>query len=146
VIAFIASLLATVAMVGIVVAVGQRRPPGTPITWGEGFAAATFVFFLLFMAYGVVPHQWLNWADNELNWRKDAFFFGESGLSLFGRGRILFPKEVLRDIVATVIYGVFLGAQIYGWLWWQNRGRKRAEPPELVSPYGRPLLRLMKRT
>ena len=71
-VAFVASLLITVAH-------GRRRRarapgaarPARPLTWGEAFVAATFVFALLFMAYGVVPHQWLAWADNELGWRND---------------------------------------------------------------------------
>jgi hypothetical protein len=142
VIAFISSLLASLAMFAVVVLVGKRRAPGTPLTWGEAFVAGTFVFFLLFLLYGVVPHQWLTWADNELNWRRDEFFFGESGITFFGRGAIQFPKEVLRDIVATVIYVVFLVAQIVAWKWWQTRGQRAAsERPRLVSSFGRPLVR-----
>ena len=45
---------------------------GTPLTWGEAMVAATYVFFLMFWVYGVVPHQWLTWAQNELKWRSDA--------------------------------------------------------------------------
>ena len=37
---------------------------------------ATYVFFILFWVYGVVPHQWLTWADSELNWRPDRFIVG----------------------------------------------------------------------
>ncbi|MBW3576008.1 MAG: undecaprenyl/decaprenyl-phosphate alpha-N-acetylglucosaminyl 1-phosphate transferase [Actinobacteria bacterium] len=61
------------------------------------------------MAYGVVPHQWLTWAENELNWRSDQL--------LAGPGEIfttVLPFEltylVLKDIVATIIYGGFLAA------------------------------------
>jgi hypothetical protein len=151
--AFIASLLITVIMTGIVFFVGKRRPPGTPLSWGEAFIAGAFIFTLLFMAYGVVPHHWLAWADNELNWRKDAFGIPtgpipgiknhtlfEDGITFFGRGKILITKEAVRDIIATVIYGVFLVAHIIGWLMWQRRGRK-AEAPVELSAYGRPLLR-----
>ena len=47
---------------------GRRRPVGAPLSWGEAIAAATLVFGLMFWSYGVVPHQWLQWANNELQW------------------------------------------------------------------------------
>ena len=56
--AFITSLAVTGLMVGIVILVGKRRQPGTPLTWGEAFIAATFAFALLLMIYGVVPDRW----------------------------------------------------------------------------------------
>lgn len=142
-VAFLASIIGLVAMVAIAVAVARRRPLGTPLTWGEGFLAATYVFFALFLAYGVVPHQWLSWADNELKWRRDVFFFGENGITFFGRGRILFPKEVMRDIVASALYIVFLLGQIALWLWWQKRekGGRSGGRPQLVSAFGRPIVK-----
>ncbi len=140
-VALLVSVLVLLAMVGIVVRIAVNRPPNSTLTWGEAFLAATFVFTLLFVAYGVVPHQWLAWADNELGWRKDSFFFGEDGISFFGRGRILIPQEVLRDVIAAGIYGVFLGANFAGWIWWQRRGRAPAQRPEILSAYGRPLTR-----
>lgn len=152
-VAFIASLLITGIMTGILLWVARTREPGRPLSWGEAFLAATFVFTLLFMAYGVVPHHWLAWADNELNWRKDSFGIPtgplpfknhtlfENGIEFGGRGRILVSKEAIRDIIAVAIYGVFLIAHILGWLMWQRRGQKRAEAAIETSAYGRPLLR-----
>ena len=53
--AFFVSLAMLVIGIGICIRVGRRRPPGTPFTWGEAFLAATFVFGLMLLAYGVVP-------------------------------------------------------------------------------------------
>lgn len=147
--AFLASLILTAAMCIVILAVGRRRAPGTPLTWGEAFLAATFVFGLLFMIYGVVPDRWLNWADNELGWRKDAFGipnpFGKSwledGIAFGGRGRVMISKEAVRDVIAAGIYVVGLGAQIMGWLWWQRRGQRPATAEVEKSAYGRPLIR-----
>lgn len=140
-VAFIASLVVTAVMMGIVFWVAKRRPPNQPLTWAEAFLAAVFVTSLLLVVYGIVPNQWLLWADNELNWRKDTFFFGETGIQFFGRGRILIPKEVLRDIIATVIYVVALVANIFLWLWWQKRGKaKPASAESKESAFGRPIL------
>lgn len=140
-VALAASLVASAVMVGILFLVARRRVPGTPLTWAEAIAAAVFVTALMVLVYGIVPNQWLLWADNELAWRKDQFFFGESGLQLFGRGRILVPKEALRDIIATVIYAVAVGAHFKIWLWWQRRGKARPVSSEIKeSAFGRPLL------
>jgi hypothetical protein len=154
-VSFIASLIITAVMLAIVLRFAKRRQPGRPLTWGEAFVAATFLFALMLMAYGVVPDQWLRWADGGLKWRSDKIgiptgpipvgkhhLLFEDGLSFFGRGRILLTAQVLRDIVATLIYVVFLVGQCVGWLWWQNRGKRATERPAIAtSAYGRPLVR-----
>ena len=53
---------------------GARWAPRS--RWGEAMVAATYVFFLMFWVYGVVPHQWLTWVQNELKWRTDAISSG----------------------------------------------------------------------
>jgi hypothetical protein len=161
VVAFLVSLLISGLMVAIIVRVGRNRPVGTPLTWGEAFAAAVFVFLLLFLLYGVVPHQFLAWADNELEWRSDKIGIplGPLGGILNGnlgiKEGLLFPEgvplpnghfiitaQVLRDIIAATLYIVFLLIQIKMWLWWQKRDQgKGADQAELTSAYGRPLVR-----
>jgi hypothetical protein len=135
----------TAAMVGVIALQAQRRPPGTPLTWGEAFVAGLFIFTLAFMAYGVVPHLFLTFADSELQWRSDSLGiptpFGRvfsDGITVFGRGRIMINAQVIRDVIVSGIYGVALGGNFWGWLWWQKRGKGPAVP-ELLSSYGRPL-------
>ncbi len=149
-VAFLASLIITGAMVAAVVVVGRRRPPGTPLTWGEAFAAGTFMFALMLLLYGIVPNQWLQWADNELGWRSDLIGipnpFGKpwfsSGVSFGGRGRVTVTAETVRDVIASAIYVVGLLGQIVGWLWWQRRGTRPARVAEIpTSAFGRPLVR-----
>lgn len=165
-VSFIASLLITAVMVGVILWVAKRREPGTPLTWGEAFLAGTFLLAVMLMLYGVVPDRWLRWADGDLAWRSDKVgiplgpFGGlfkaiglrgqiqknllwPNGVYFFGRGRITVSAQVLRDIVETVIYGVGVGGQLYLWSWWQKRGARRAAAtPELeTSAYGRPLVR-----
>jgi len=161
VVAFLASLIVTAAMIAVIVGYARRRPPGSPLSWGEAFAAGAFVFTLLFLLYGVVPHQWLAFADNDLKWRSDkigiplgpigkAFDVKDNVLfpegiplpsALGGHGSFIITAQVLRDIVATVIYVIGLLGQFWMWLWWQKRGQKKDETPELTSAFGRPLLR-----
>ncbi len=148
-VAFFTSLIITGVMCAVVLLVGKRRKPGTPMTWGEGFLAATFMFALMLMFYGIVPNQWLLWADTELGWRSDSIGvptpFGRlwpNGVTFLGRGRVTITAQVIRDIIAAGFYIVFFVAQIVGWLWWQKRGKRPAPAPALeTSAYGRPLVR-----
>lgn len=137
------------AGIGICLWVGKRRPLGTPVTWGEAFLASTFVLALMLLAYGVIPHQWLAYADNDLLWRKDKFAlgwsppfgfkFGHLAKTVSGDGRILVSFEAVRDMIAAGFYIVFLGGQIALWSTWQKRGRKQPEM-ELSSAFGRPVV------
>lgn len=148
-VAFFSSFSIVVVGVAICLLVGHRRPLGTPVTWGEAFFGATFVFALMVVAYGVVPHQWLDWADNKLGWRPDKLLLGisSSGIKLgnnakliSGRGRILMSYQTLRDIIAATLYGIFLTAQVVLWSVWQKRGRAKGAV-EPTSRFGRPVIR-----
>ena len=163
-VAFLASLLLTAAMTGAIVWYARRRAPGAPLTWGEAFVAGVFLWALMFLIYGIVPHQFLAYADNDLKWRSDKIgipigpvgkALGDMENKVFSaEGNVLFPEgvplpngyfvinaQVLRDILAAGLYIAFLVAQILMWLWWQRRGQRAAERPELASAYGRPLIR-----
>ena len=75
-VALVVSLVLTFAMAGALFAYGIKRPVGKPLTWGEAILGGTYVFFLMFWMYGVVPHQWLTLADDPLKWRNDAILAG----------------------------------------------------------------------
>jgi hypothetical protein len=163
VVAFVVSVIVTIAGTGLVFVYARRRPVGTPLTWGEAMIGALFVFALMFIAYGIMPHHWLAYADNDLQWRKDkigipagplGLLFGHaendwvsnSGNVFFANGvpllngHLTISAEAIRDIVAVGIYGIALGAQIAVWSAWQSRGKER--PKEIpTSAYGRPLVK-----
>ena len=143
-VAFIASLIVTGLMVAVVMAVAKRRPPGTPVTWGEAFVGATFVFGLLFMLYGVVPHQWIDHADKNLGWSKDNIIYGPGGIlkpqSAGGWNPITLQYEAVRDIVVVLIHVIWFGLLLWVWMWWQRRGETTSTEIE-TSSYGRPLVR-----
>lgn len=137
---------------------GQRRPEGQPTTWGEAFLGAAIVFVLLGLAYGIVPNQFLAWADNELQWRKDKIGLPTpTGLKLFsngidtlfflgeGRGRIIITKEAVRDVIVSTIYVFGIVANFMMWAWWQRRNKASiaaaSKEIEVTSAFGRPLVR-----
>jgi hypothetical protein len=142
-VAFGTSLLIGILGCVAILAFGRRRPQGTALSWGEAMAAATLCFALFLLWYGVIPHQFLFWADNELLWRPDHI--------VFGPGDILKPKafggwlpftttlQTYRDIIAVGIYGVGLTLHIAMWALWQGRGR--VKETVATSTYGRPLVR-----
>ena len=145
-VAFALSIVVTVALAAAVGAYAKRRPVGTPVTWGEAMFGSMIVFFGMFWVYGVVPHQWLTWADNELNWRTDKLFVGPGGIfeaqAQGGSFPFTITYVVIRDVIASGIYVVGVGLQVWMWMAWQNRGKK-AEAAEAVelSSFGRPLVR-----
>jgi len=141
VVAFVVSVVIAVLMTGVAVEVARRRAPGTPLTWGEAFVAATFLFGMFILIYGIVPNQWLRWADNELQWRKDAYFISPTS-KLHNYTKVVVPKEAIRDVIAMGIYGAALFGHFWMWAWWQRRGKAKAGVPEVErSSFGRPLLR-----
>ena len=140
------SFVVAIAGMAGVMAYGRRRPVGAPLTWGEAIAAATFAFALMFWAYGVVPHQWLQWANNELRWTPSKKFLTVGQFELFNAPMPPFTidYEKLRDLVVVGIYGFFLTAHVAMWALWQDRNKraeKRAQRELAPSTYGRPLVK-----
>jgi hypothetical protein len=142
-VAFLFSFILTIVLTLAVVPMAKRRPIGTPLSWGEAMGAAVYAFFVMFLAYGVVPHQWLTHADGELRWRSDLLVVGPK----IGSQHLLqylpfnLTRQVFRDIIAAGIYIVLFGVQIFVWVWWQKRGTKKKSAGELTSSYGRPLVK-----
>lgn len=134
--------IALAGIFGAVLWFGKRRSVGAPLTWGEAIVAATFAFAVMFWSYGVVPHQWLTYAGNELRWRPDAILLEEGKWELIGipLPPFVINKENLSHMIVVGIYGVFLGLHVWAFTAWQNRAKvKPAELP--TSEYGRPLVR-----
>jgi hypothetical protein len=146
VVALVTAVLIGVALVLLVIPMSRRRPPGTPLTWGEAMVAALWAFFLMFWGYAMIPHLWLTWASNELGWRPDKMFTGWAGFlkpqKNGGWNPLTISYETIRDIIVVGIYVVFLGFQMWLTAWWQNRAKRAAEVPAITtSDYGRPLVR-----
>ena len=146
VVAFAVSFLATILLMAGILLYGQHRPVGAPLSWGEALAAATFVFFLMFLAYGVVPHQWLLWANIELRYTPSKKIFTVGQWEIFGAGMPPFTMdaEKLRDLIVVAIYGFYLTCHVALWAIWQDRAKraeKKAQRELAPSSYGRPLVK-----
>jgi len=142
--AFIASFVATLVLALAIIPYGKRRPVDKPLTWGDALLGSTYIFGLLFLAFGMVPHQWIDHADKDLGWSKDKLIYGPGGIlkpeSAGGWNPITLQYEALRDIVVVLIHLVLFGLFIFIAVWWQKRGD--VKPKELpTSTYGRPLVK-----
>jgi hypothetical protein len=144
VVAFITAL--TIGLLGClaVVLYGRRRKAGSPLSWGQAMAAATYAFFMFFWWYGVIPNTWILYASNELGWRKDKFL-AHSGQALFGQSWLNWwpldiPYQAVQDVIVALIYGLGIGIHLFMWAYWNDRVKER---PAVVpaSRYGRPLVR-----
>lgn len=142
--AFLFSFILTVVLTLAVIPVAKRRPVGKKVSWGEAMFGATYAFAVMFLAYGVVPHQWLTHVQNELGWRADKMLNGPWDiLKAKSRGGN-FPFEInylqVGDAIVVGIYLFFIGLNVWIWSWWQKRGKK-ASTEVATSTYGRPLVK-----
>ncbi|MGH8984209.1 MAG: hypothetical protein ACRDY6_10100 [Acidimicrobiia bacterium] len=134
-------------MLGVILAIAMAavvsrdpRSPDRTTTWAEAMGGAVVVFVLMTLAYGVIPHEWLTYANSYLNMSTDRFV-------TWPLDRLVkLPYSALRDIVATLIYVVAVGANLVLFSKWQTR----LTPPPAVtegeaatvvrtSRFGRPL-------
>ncbi len=137
------------AMFGAVLAIAfaavvsrNPRSPDQTTTWAEAMVGAVGVFVLFTLAYGVVPHEWLTFANSYLNMSSDRFiewppwpFYDVVKL----------PFSAIRDTVAALIYVVAIGVNVVLWMRWQDRLAPAPEPteaeeaPARTSRFGRPV-------
>ena len=142
--AFVVSFVITTLLTFVAIPYGNRRPVGKPLNWGEAMAASTYVFFVMFLAYGVVPHQWLTWVQNELGWRADKTLYGVGDIFKSQARGGWFPFDInwlqIGDIIVLGIYVFFVALQCVMWAKWQKRGTKKSTEIE-TSTYGLPLVK-----
>lgn len=112
-----------------------------PTTWAQNMAGAVLVFALFLLAYGVVPSEWIIFANAYLRW--------DEANVLLETYPITMTKAVARDIVAVGIYVFFLVANVVMFVMWQNRktaeekggdsSDEAASATSATSAYGRPV-------
>ena len=108
--------------------------------------AATYAFGVMFLAFGVVPHQWIDHADKNLGWSKDKIIYGPGGIlkpqalgRLDTRSRCSTRRSATSS--SSLIHVVFFGLIIFMWGWWQKRGQVTHRPRSRPARYGRPLVK-----
>jgi len=123
------------------VASRDLRSPDRTTTWAEAMTGALAVTVLFTLIYGVIPHEWLTFANSYLNMSSDRF------ISWPLERLVKLPYSAIRDTVAALIYVVGIGANVVLWVKWQERLAPKPEPAEgegaaeviRTSRFGRPL-------
>ena len=144
-------IIAFVAHTFLMVASRKPRDPDEAATWAECIAGAVAVFALMTLGYAIIPHEWLTFANAELEWGDSSKFVFTSDMDVLGFIPIHYPFALdypaVRDIVVTLIYGVVLGLNVFMFAKWQKRNEvpaEAADEPVKRSRFGRPL-RAMRR-
>lgn len=143
-VAFVASLIVGLLLFAGVIWYGStRREPGAPLTWGQAYLAAVYATIAMFFWYGIIPHQWLLWADSELNWNSGANILGPGSTTLENVIPFTVHKLHIRDLIAVHLYVIPFAMQVWLWAWWNKRGQRAAEKSKEIptSTYGRPLVK-----
>lgn len=143
--AFLFSFILATVMALVAIPYAKRRPKGTPTSWGEAMFAATYIFGVMFIAFGVVPHQFIDHADKNLGWSKANVLYGPFDVlkpKAFG-GNFPFTAsyEAIRDIIVIVIHVWYFGLLIVLWGKWQKRGDGKPSTELATSSFGRPLVK-----
>ena len=142
--AFLASLIASTVLSLAVIPYGKRRPVDKRASWGEAMFGSTYAFGVMFLAFGIVPHQWIDHADKDLKWDRTKLIFGPGGIlkpqSEGGWNPITLQYEAIRDVVVVLLHVYFFGLLLFLFLWWQKRGQVKSTAIA-TSSYGRPLVK-----
>lgn len=144
-VAFLFSFFLATGLALLALPYAKRRPVGTPTSWGEAMLASTYVFGVLFIAFGVVPHQWVDHADKNLGWTKAKIVFGPFDLlkpqAFGGWFPFTMQYEAVRDVIVVVIHVFYFGLMLWLWSKWQKRGQVSSSTELETSTYGRPLVK-----
>lgn len=142
--AFIVSMVAATVLTLVAIPYGKRRPADRKASWGEAMLASAYVFGVMFLAFGIAPHQFIDHADKDLGWDRTKLIFGPGGIlkpqAEGGWLPLTLQYEAIRDTVVVVIHLYFFGLMLFIWSWWQKRGQTTSTEIE-TSTYGRPLVK-----
>jgi hypothetical protein len=116
-------------------------------TWAQAMAGAVLAWALMILAYGSIPHEWLTFANGHLKW-DESHYLVRSGQEIgpFNWLNFDIDKRALADTVATLIYIVMLGFNIFLFSAWQKRPEAKDDTGEAgedkvvgTSAFGRPV-------
>lgn len=129
---------ATFTMVGAVMlwVLNQR------MTWARATVGAMITWLALLFFFGIVPSEWLNFAQTDLEWGNDTFLVVPPILVLGNTVEISYTT-VKDTISQTYVLGMLaVGAIVAIQIQRIKEGRPAsAKPVEQKSPYGRPLVK-----
>lgn len=115
---------------------------GRTMTWSRASFLAFLAWIELVLIFGIVPSEWLNLSQTDLDWSPQRVFVSIPSWLVLGN-RVDISLAALKDIISMGYHIVMLGvAAIFAYKIQDfGKPRKAAEKPAQISPYGRPLVR-----
>ena len=113
------------------------------MTWARALFAAFITWIELVIIFGMVPSEWLNFAQTDLDWSSQRVAVTIPPWLVLGN-EVAISYAVLKDSISMGYHIVMLaGAAVFALqLQRMKLGRPAsAEKPEPRSPYGRPLVK-----
>ena len=125
---------------GVIYRMTQKPAPAEETTWAQAMLGAVAVFGLMLIAYGVVPHEWMSYANGELQWSKAKIFLEDNTFLPF-----TINARAVKDIAVMGIYVVFVSVNVWLIAKWQKRPEAEEQAAETApesensSAFGRPV-------
>lgn len=116
---------------------------GRRMTWVVATFAAFLVWVEFVILFGIVPSEWLNLSQTDLDWSIQREAFTIPPWLILGN-EVVISWGAIKDMISMGYNLVILGAAaVFAYkLQDLKKGRPAsAEKPAAVSPYGRPLVR-----
>lgn len=113
------------------------------MTWARALFAAFLAWIELLLIFGIVPSEWLNLAQTDLEWSSQRIAFSIPPFLVLGNS-VDISWAVIKDAISMGWHLVMIPAVAIFALEIQkmNDGKPAsAEKPEPKSPYGRPLVK-----
>lgn len=113
------------------------------LTWSRAAFAAVLTWAEFVMIWGIVPSEWLNFAQTDLDWSPTKIFFTVPPWLVLGN-EVSVSLAVVKDLISAGYYMATIGLAIvfaYRIQGIHTDRPKEPRPEELVSPYGRPLVK-----
>lgn len=113
------------------------------LTWSRALFGAFIAWIELVVLFGIVPSEWLNLAQTDLDWSTQRIAFTVPPALVLGN-QLDISWAVFKDTISTVWHLVMIPAVAIFALEVQKMYKGRppaAEKPEKRSPYGRPLVK-----
>ncbi len=114
-----------------------------PMTWARATVAGMIAWLALVFFFGMVPSEWLNYAQTDLDWSSQRIALTIPPFLVLGN-TVELSWAAVKDSISMGYHLVMLGVAVVFALQVQKikEGRPAtAAPAEKKSPYGRPLVR-----
>jgi hypothetical protein len=115
---------------------------GEKMTWARAAFTAWLVWIEFVLIFGIVPSEWLNLSQTDLDWSPQRVALAIPSWLVLGND-VSISFAALKDIISGGYHATMLAAAgVFAYKVQEiGKPRKVAEKPAPISPYGRPLVR-----